>query len=709
MRKAIPFLSTLTLLFAAGCPTSKTQDCGAGSQLCGGTCAELISDNLNCGACGQACVAGEVCSAGSCQVSCQPGLVNCGGKCVDPLSDPRYCGVDATCSLNSTCAPGNVCNQGVCQLSCQAGLVNCAGKCIDPAWDRSFCGADGSCSGGAICAAGSVCNAGTCALSCPGARYGCGGKCIDPASDPNYCGAQADCTGGAVCGADQACGAGACVCPAGTLICGTACVDPLLDPQHCGATGDCAGANGGMACSGDETCSVGQCVARPDIDWRPASSLAPPHFVESPTTLVHIVFDGTNMVDSTGHTTWTKVGAPAVHAVGMWTPTQSYSGPFSSTAYWMTNVAGKTYLDANTAGDFIVCARYKPGHHPGWSSPNKIVIANGNPEGSGQGGWSLMQMHEAFCFHYHDSSPSGEWMAPFVPQADTETVFSQEWTWQCGGRDGTVLRELWESGSAEHMANGGQPMGPIGTFKPSSDLPTIGAYADGSSALFDGGVYEIIISSEPATTGNMFRTVARASGGIRAGNHAPAQVVGADGAVHAGAPSTVLVQPGGHILANQRIWVPDVLQHDPTSTGECYGLVASSLDWLTIGPSDAVLTWSLENASSQAFWEDAVHSQCVNASTSGDEMYYACGAPPSLAAGSRHTFLNCFDPSDRIMRMYADGSATPFATSATVPLTVFPRLDDPQSVFGPSTSSSSASLKIHRVFACSTADPTVCR
>jgi hypothetical protein len=432
--------------------------------------------------------------------------------------------------------------------------------------------------------------------------------------------------------------------------------------------------------------------------------------VEGSTTLAHIVFDGAKMVDTTGHTQWSQVGAPGAHATGMWAPVQSYSGSFSSSAYWTADAASKSYLDQHTAGDFTVCARYKPGRYPGGSAPNKIIIANGNPEGSGHGGWSLMQMHEAFCFHYHDSSANGEWMGALLPQIDSETVFSMEWTWHCGGRDGADIRGLWESYVSGMMAVGGQTTSSVGPFQPSTDLPTIGAYADGSSPLFDGGVYEIIVKAEPATFGNMFRTVAEASGGIRAANQAPAQVLGADGAIHLGAPSTVSVQPGGTVIADSRIWVAEVLQHDPTSSGECYGMVASSPDWTRIGQYTAPLMWSLGNASSALFWNDPIHSQCLNAYDPTDGIVVVCGQPPVLPPGSRHTFLNCFNTSDRFMRMYADGNPVPFAVSGSaIALTLFPRLDDPQSTFGLYTDSNAASLDIHRVFACSTADPSSCK
>jgi hypothetical protein len=49
-------------------------------------------DNLNCGACGNICHGGTVCSTGACELSCQAGQVACGGAYVDPQTCATYCG-----------------------------------------------------------------------------------------------------------------------------------------------------------------------------------------------------------------------------------------------------------------------------------------------------------------------------------------------------------------------------------------------------------------------------------------------------------------------------------------------------------------------------------------------------------------------------------------------------------------------------------------
>ena len=47
--------------------------CGAGLLACGGACVDPGQDPANCGACGTACAAGQVCDVGECATSCSAG------------------------------------------------------------------------------------------------------------------------------------------------------------------------------------------------------------------------------------------------------------------------------------------------------------------------------------------------------------------------------------------------------------------------------------------------------------------------------------------------------------------------------------------------------------------------------------------------------------------------------------------------------------
>ena len=57
--------------------------CGGGTTNCSGVCRDTETDRANCGGCGRACAAGQVCSAGACTVSCGSGTTNCDGVCRD--------------------------------------------------------------------------------------------------------------------------------------------------------------------------------------------------------------------------------------------------------------------------------------------------------------------------------------------------------------------------------------------------------------------------------------------------------------------------------------------------------------------------------------------------------------------------------------------------------------------------------------------------
>ncbi len=48
------------------CPTLPFCGCSGGLTDCGGTCADLNTDNSNCGACGMPCGAGKTCQSGVC-------------------------------------------------------------------------------------------------------------------------------------------------------------------------------------------------------------------------------------------------------------------------------------------------------------------------------------------------------------------------------------------------------------------------------------------------------------------------------------------------------------------------------------------------------------------------------------------------------------------------------------------------------------------
>ncbi len=85
---------------------------------CGDTCLDIQSDAANCGACGNACGAGEACRSRTCQAPGQycngegtSGTL-CGGQCVFTESNLDHCGgCDKPCAAESYCGEtgGGIC------------------------------------------------------------------------------------------------------------------------------------------------------------------------------------------------------------------------------------------------------------------------------------------------------------------------------------------------------------------------------------------------------------------------------------------------------------------------------------------------------------------------------------------------------------------------------------------------------------------------
>src|SRR5258708_3970511 len=67
-------------------PVPDAGTCTNGTR-CAGKCVDVESDPANCGRCGNACQANQVCSNGACARTCAPPKVNCNRACVDPNND----------------------------------------------------------------------------------------------------------------------------------------------------------------------------------------------------------------------------------------------------------------------------------------------------------------------------------------------------------------------------------------------------------------------------------------------------------------------------------------------------------------------------------------------------------------------------------------------------------------------------------------------
>ena len=177
--------------------------CKSPKQKCGGTCLAVLTDNDNCGSCGNRCANGQTCKNGACKGStnpqgCQPGaccednqVCNGDGRCRDGACQPKptcqpngatfpvtsglVCcsenfatnagatGVETTClpgELGNACLTTGDCRSGECVgyqcVGCSAGESVCSGHCVSLA-SQSNCGACGN-----ACTRAQFCQDGSC-------------------------------------------------------------------------------------------------------------------------------------------------------------------------------------------------------------------------------------------------------------------------------------------------------------------------------------------------------------------------------------------------------------------------------------------------------------------------------------------------------------------------------------------------------------------
>ncbi|GEM_PF-1942388 len=88
--------------------------CGTGLSICGTGCVDTQTNNVHCGACGNACSATRSCQAGKC--ICPSGYTDCSGECVNTQIDVQNCG-----GCGKPCT--GICSAGSCQAStCTSGM-----------------------------------------------------------------------------------------------------------------------------------------------------------------------------------------------------------------------------------------------------------------------------------------------------------------------------------------------------------------------------------------------------------------------------------------------------------------------------------------------------------------------------------------------------------------------------------------------------------
>ena len=243
---------------------------------------DVLSDDENCGACGNACPADQHCFEGQC--GCPNGLQFCNGACRDLSEDDENCKqCGHYCQWpDPACDPmpahtGYGCMANDCgQLKCEFGFADCntdlglgcaSNGCETPIDDVNNCGACGN-----VCKPDEVCRFGAdgnyeCAPTCEklGLKSCEGGFCADTLNDADHCGGC-----GLACplpGPHQlsACKKGLCevACAEGFGDCNgdptDGCeVDLRVHPQHCGACGAACDLSLGQPCV-EGKCLMGPC------------------------------------------------------------------------------------------------------------------------------------------------------------------------------------------------------------------------------------------------------------------------------------------------------------------------------------------------------------------------------------------------------------------------------------------------------------------
>jgi len=265
--------------------------------------------------------ADDASSEGAASARCTRGLTNCSGTCVNLKTSAADCG-----SCGTACAADDVCVRGACS-GCPAGETGCGGACVNLSTSAANCGACGT-----ACLAGEVCASGACA--CPAAETLCGNSCANLSTSAANCGAC-----GAACLAGEVCASGACACPAAETLCASGCATTSSDPNNCGACGNACAT--GTVCTGGACVpglALGSTTYKNDVAGRGTNPMSTAAVTTQSTGSTFVVFVGTGILGADAFQSLTDSMGNAYSEIGVAQPYASDQGALR--AFYCSNCLG---------------------------------------------------------------------------------------------------------------------------------------------------------------------------------------------------------------------------------------------------------------------------------------------------------------------------------------------------------------------------------
>jgi predicted transcriptional regulator len=332
------------------------------------------------------------------------------------------------------------------------------------------------------------------------------------------------------------------------------------------------------------------------------------YWADEPTMLQHAHFEVGGIVSDKGPTFAMTGGAePTPYALGGFPApvgTRYGGGPFPLEA---VNYRASNASALDLAGGMLVCAIVKPTRNRPFDSFESPIIAKGVGDGKytiDGGGWVLMQMHDAWCFHYEYKDGNGTThqfmasipglfadqdfqlrMSPPMPlPADFEP--DPSYVVVCGGRNGddvVIAANAWDPSSAAAFSLAltqdqlsSSPFPAPYTLDVATTVPaTIGGYhatsatlkaaavsptdslAFGGQHTFDGYVFETAVWNESATPDNI-RAKMQAFLGMASGTtylrNREASSIDASAKLHTASRHAPRIDPSKGLLFGLQSW-----------------------------------------------------------------------------------------------------------------------------------------------------------